>query len=264
MRPLGRTTERGTTDPRRAVAVRTSSIAGAAGPDRPPGATSQGKTKMNRRKKFVLAALCAALLLSIGAGTASALRSLRLDGERTLQLTGRFTAIIGAITIRCNVTIRKTYTPIFPKRAGTVIGNIIEYALPRPETCELAGARRLNIINTIGVGVAERWRIVYKTFLGTLPEITGILFEWQRIEKEFEIEETFANLFCIYNNEGVAGSLGLLARVNRGIIERLRTLETPAEVTEKQLQAFSSARCPMRMRLKYELTPAGELRLTLL
>ena len=219
---------------------------------------------MNRRMKFLLTALSAALLIAIGAGTAPALRSLRLEGERSLTLQGRFTAIIGEITIRCNVTIRKTYTPIFPKTERTVIGHIIEYILPAPETCELAGARRLLLINKIGIGVEERWRIVYKTFLGTLPEITGILFEWQRIEKEFEIEENGgANLFCIYNNEGIAGSLGLLARVVRGVIERLRTLETPAEVTEKALQPFSSARCPARMRLKYELTPTGNTRVTL-
>jgi hypothetical protein len=211
---------------------------------------------MSRRMTYLVTALLAALALSIGAGSAAALRSLKLEGARSLVLTGRFTAIIGEITIRCNVTITKTYTPFIPKTAGTVIGHITQYTLPPVETCELAGARRLNLINRIGVGIEERWLITYQAFLGTLPVITGILFQWRRIEKEFEIEENFgANLFCIYNNEGVNGSLGMLARVTRGILERLRTLETPAEATEKALQPFSSARCPMRMRLKYELTP---------
>lgn len=219
---------------------------------------------MSRRTKFLVAALLAALALSIGGSSAAALRSLHLNGTRGLVLTGRFSALIGGIQIRCNVTVTKTYTPLIPKRDDTVIGHITAYEIAPLETCELLGATALLNVQKIGIGVEERWVISYQAFLGTLPEITGILFQWERIEKEFDIQEASgANLHCLYNNENIPQSLGLLARVRNRVLERLFTLERPAEATEKELQPFSTLGCPLRMRLKYELTPTTNTTVTL-
>ena len=212
---------------------------------------------MTRHAKLLMTVLTALLLLTLGAGTSFALRSLSLEGERLLTLTGRVTAQSEAATITCNVTIEKTVSRTFPKVIGILIGKVTGYRVAncRSETVII------NRITPLGLAVEELWRIFYKEYLGILPRITGILFEWRHVQKLIEFTVIGIPIGCLYE-----GTVNMLANVREGFIERLRTLDEQPALIEKNLvlDLTSSGLCPRRIRLRYELTPGQNTRVLLL
>ncbi|HYV14504.1 MAG TPA: hypothetical protein VE972_00600 [Conexibacter sp.] len=193
-------------------------------------------------------AMATVFALSLLAGSASALRSIEIGAsETTLVLNGRMTFTNPVSDIICNATVTKTISRAFPKTSGILIGKItrIDTARVREANCRLAGEelfRRLESIEFLLEG-EERGRIYYNAILGTLPNITGILFLIKQLRGGFVISRER----CLYEPP-VEGS-GVLAEVSRGVIGRLRLLRNT------QGLVVGGGLCPGSGELRETLTP---------
>ena len=125
---------------------------------------------MRTMYKLVFSTLIAALLIAAAGGTATALRSIELGRGRAtiaLRLDGRLRLITfgGLIRITCTVELTGVVNNVFAKREGAEIGRIREgEVIGRCEGGE-ARVRRETL----------PWVKSYRSFNGTLPNITGIV-----------------------------------------------------------------------------------------
>jgi hypothetical protein len=189
---------------------------------------------MSTRVKLLMTALTAALVLSLGVGTATALRSISLERLPTEVVgQGPITFVGGATQVICNVTFLKTLSRLIPKINGTLIGKITGVRIDIPN-CRTT-AESVNTIIVLGVEKEELWRIFYESILGTLPRITGALAQLRNVQVLLGIRLLGINATCLY-----AGRVFVLSEIEAGgIIGKLRTLrETQA------LQAGSTFGCP--------------------
>ena len=134
---------------------------------------------MHNRIKLLTAALAAALVLSIGAGTAGALRSLSVGGELTLTLNSRALTFRNSLfEVIAGATIVKTMSRTIPKVEGASVGAVTEvrFDIPRARISGF-GATRVNDIRVLRVGTAGNWNLFYKSILGTLPRINGAIMK---------------------------------------------------------------------------------------
>jgi len=190
-----------------------------------------------------MAGLVAALLLTLGAGLATANRSLgiRGPGERgeTIRSEGRlqFIGTEGEVNreITCDVTLAGTMPATIPKVAGTEIGARADITIDR------AGCRHGSFIRDvrdaiplIARGVAARhtelgggvlryeetpprelWRLIYDSFQGTLPILSGINFHLRGTQFKWRLTEPFGGTIeCLYE-----GDVFGLITLNRGVAE---------------------------------------------
>jgi hypothetical protein len=191
---------------------------------------------MHTSLKHLLIALTTTIILTITATGASALRSLSLNPAGAIRTTAvalSFTSPENEATIASNVTLTGTLERAIQKREGVRVGTITR--------CET----NRETIRGVAAGTTVRFRceplvpftITYKTFLGTLPSITGILL---LIRAGFLIATIFEGIKvneCLYE-----GNLGLLGRIVGGILERLEILPRDQAITlhlalEQALQA---------------------------
>lgn len=131
---------------------------------------------MARHTKLLLVALTAVLALSIGAGTAGALRSISINGSTTVTGSGSVTFVStgGGVTIRCDVTVTRTLSRAIPKVAGILLGKITRIATNRPEARCTSSLGSLQGIIILGIEREENSRLFFRSITGTLPNITGI------------------------------------------------------------------------------------------
>jgi hypothetical protein len=118
--------------------------------------------------RFLLGALAAIAVVSIGAGTAGALRSIEFGTTRseTRSMSRALTIEGGGVRAVCEVTLLKelfTVAKTRGARAGTA------RLVANERTCT---GGRLRPLNTI-----EGWTVTYQSFTGTLPNITSVRFE---------------------------------------------------------------------------------------
>jgi hypothetical protein len=191
---------------------------------------------MHKYTKLVLVALTATIILTMAAASASALRSLSLNPAGAIRATSvalSFTSPENEATITSNVTLTGTLERAIQKREGARVGTITR--------CETNEER----IRGVAAGTTVRVRcgplvpftITYKTFLGTLPSITGVLL---LIRAGFLIATIFEGIKvneCLF--EGTVGALG---RIVGGVLERLEILARDQNITllrplEQTLQA---------------------------
>jgi hypothetical protein len=183
---------------------------------------------MHHHVRLLLVALAGALTLSLATGTASASRSIELRGGPRVTAEGLLTFEEGAGSFRiiCLVALRRTITSRIPKTGGTLFGKLTGIAIDRGETvrspsCEhdafiravhditpLAGAGRpcrhaetAPGILTWDCSTAESrlWKLIYDSFQGTLPGISGINFHIQGFRLKFVVLGAFGETIeCLY------------------------------------------------------------------
>jgi hypothetical protein len=144
-------------------------------------------------RSTALQAIIAALTLMLTSAMANAGRSLEVRGaERGSNAEGVLTISelgrSGSSSAICSVTLLRTLSRILPKITGTRMGAVTgvaidiascgggEFAAPsefavlrsdETRSCrELGSRRQLCVVD---------WAVTYEGFLGTLPEITGVL-----------------------------------------------------------------------------------------
>lgn len=151
---------------------------------------------MRNRSKLLLMGLTAAMLLSIGVGSASANRlSTNATAQRIVWTPLTFASTGGSV-IRCNVTLEQRFhSATIAKVRGSLIGFITA-----ANVAACSGGAVTVLTATLP------WHVRYNSFTGTLPSLTGVNFDL--IGTAFRIQPT--------------GSIACLAR---------STVENPARGT---------------------------------
>ncbi|HYV16404.1 MAG TPA: hypothetical protein VE972_10325 [Conexibacter sp.] len=218
-------------------------------------------------------------MLSLAASQASALRSIETGGV-TRRVTASARLRIGderleaSTEITCNVTLLGTIAGAIAKRAGAIFGGITGVAIDdglnhcahgsvirnflavvalkadgTTECTELGGGVHLCIVDR---------NLVYNNILGTLPEITGVLFTIERVKFLVRYNDVLGqNNGCLYE-----GSIGAFARVSAG------TVRTAEILLERRLfrlvRRLEGLACPDPVTASgvYALEPAIRIRLT--
>ena len=209
--------------------------------------------RMTGRIRLLLAAALTLVSLAAATGTAGASFGLRIEPGGPIEARGRVTFRGGAGTeIWCNVTLTGDFNRLVTKTVGAAFGTFTNYT-----TRECAG-------NEFIIGVAERRfltpiPIQYNSFLGTLPNITGVLVRLAPLR--FKITEreggrTVAE--CLY--EGVVGALMPIAG---GEIERMSFLEAD-RIRLRGERSIGIENCEAEGRLIGTLTISPRQRVTLL
>jgi hypothetical protein len=175
---------------------------------------------MTMRFRVLMAAMTAALALSFAVGTASALRSLSISGSTTLTLNSRLTFASEAVQVICNATVTTTVSRVIPKIEHILIGKVtrVEFSRTLPEANCRSSVSRLSNLQVIGLEREERARILKSSILGTLPNITGVLFYVDGVQASFTTDTEGR---CGY--EAPEPGVAVLAEVEaRGNIGNLR------------------------------------------
>jgi hypothetical protein len=195
---------------------------------------------MHNRINLVTVALIALLALALATGAASANRSIEVRGaERGVTASGKLTfngsELAQSNEITCDITLLRTVTRTIPKISGTLFGKVTGVAIDRGETTRSPNCRHgesivvvLDIIPLIelptgpsgeilhpathrelGRGVllwdvsgapAGLWKLIYDSFQGTLPAITGINFHIQGTQFKLRFQvPLFGLIECLYH-----------------------------------------------------------------
>jgi hypothetical protein len=185
---------------------------------------------MTTHAKFLLAALTAALALSLGVGTASALRSLSIEGETTVISEGVISFIGGGTTIKCPTTITGTMSRAIPKTNGILTGRNTRIATNRPEANCTSSTGTLQGLIILAPEPREeaastKCRTFFESIVGTLPNITAIKGITKGCLIGFETRvELVGVIRCLYKEDG-RGAAGTI-NVERG--GRITTVESGA------------------------------------
>jgi hypothetical protein len=237
--------------------------------------------------KLRVGALASMLALLILASDASALRSIEIRGaERGVARSGEITfneVRLEALTrITCNITLLRTLNSAIPKTAGAIIGKVtgvaIDQGTPTMPHCRRGGGitelREITPLSDSGTpgnphtelgngiqlwvvtgGAANLWNLVYESFLGMLPNITGISWYLEHIQLQIKMRVLFEarDLTCLYD-----GRIYGLTEVRERVIQRSRiTLERTEIGTE-------TVRCFRPLKMSGDLRSTPELSIALL
>ena len=211
---------------------------------------------MRLHTRLMLVALSAAILLSLAASTALALRSISVVGETTATATGRvsFVSSEGGSTVQCNITLVRTISSAIPKTAGILLGAIIDVrpAIGEPNCSSSTGT--LNTIRILGLRVGELWRLFYESFTGTLPNIATLNTIVKNVLAEFELNvPIFGNIRCLYEEEeGRRGGRAQQVLTREGRLERF------VIGANRSSRVRGSGLCPERGELSGSLTFSRE------
>jgi hypothetical protein len=182
---------------------------------------------MRTSTKLLFAALAVFFALSLGAATASALRSIQVSATnvsaRSRALT--FTEEAQRFRVICEVTLAITLNARIAKTPGAAVGS----ANPEVRNCSGGNARVLG----------TRWPITYVSFSGTLPNIREVTLQIERAE--FLLEVFFGAAECLYSGSAQGITSG-------NPITSITANET-REVSLARSE-LSSVRCPARGRFK--------------
>jgi len=208
------------------------------------------------KARLLGAALIAALLLALGAGSAAASRTFSVvGGGRAFLLISQgrvtFTGDNGANWIS-EVTLHGTIHPSLPKTAGALQGAIT--------SVRDGGCRSSVGIECQFIGLTTRpWHITLSGFSGTLPRITALLSIMRSVELGWTIERS---LRCLY-----IGEISVQLRsLTEGTLERFDVLAGGAS-TIPLIRAEGEEffrRCPRTLKwesLNFRIEPMITIRL---
>lgn len=202
---------------------------------------------MHTLPRFRTTALLVILAIVALASTANALRSISVtNASGNVSASGQLkfgdaARLDPRTEITCEVTLLRTIARAIAKREGAKIGKITGVAISDPARCrhgedirevvdiralrqsterletnancrELGG--RVTLCDLSGPTPAERWDLIYRAFLGTLPDIRGIQFRVSRtafkirfVARTFSIRHT-----CLWE-----GDVEALVSAERGV-----------------------------------------------
>jgi hypothetical protein len=178
---------------------------------------------MHTRSKLLLAALTAALALTLGATTANASRSFSAINNTLLTYVSpalTFTGSPNGDQVICPVTLTASLHSVAAKVAGTLIGFVNGSRVGR---CTNSGGT-----DTVAIPLVSHvlpWHITYNSFRGTLPRITEILITINNVKfllETFIFE--FNRQLCLYQ-----GNILVETRGRTGAAEYTVELLIPQE-----------------------------------
>jgi hypothetical protein len=183
--------------------------------------------------KLILASLVAAFALAIGVSTATALRSIQITNIPAEEVKAESVLTFGEREaggrlrperqIICNVTLLRTISTLIPKRTGVLFGKVTGVAIDR-RSCRspIGGIEEIAVLLSEGdanqathrelgnrvllydlrPAPAENWKLIYDSFQGELPTITGL---------NFHIQNTFFRIRVFFNCLFHGEAFGLIA-----------------------------------------------------
>jgi hypothetical protein len=238
---------------------------------------------MQRHARKAGAVLLIGCACALASANSSASRSISTAGGPGLSASGILTVGnepgLELTQLSCDITLLRTITSAVPKAPGTLFGKVTGIAIDRGTSerphCRLRGIRTLEDIRglpgphrELGNGVllwdlsraeARLWVLVYDSFQGTLPRITGVNIHINNIQVLWEFTEgVFGQRFrCLY--EGTV--FGLIR------ITEATGVATGAEVVLAQTRLAGttlagSAQCPrVTASGTFAIAPAVTIRL---
>jgi len=198
---------------------------------------------MGHRLRIVLAAIVAAGVLGVVAGTASGYvaTSISPGGSiRAVSLTS-LNFETEAITVRCPVTLEGTMESAELPIEGSEIGAVTRAGIGSCTNGTLRSVLGLN------------WYLIDNSFLGTLPSVTGYLLTIEEAALNYSVTVLGIPVECLY-----VGNVEMLLAVNaRQESELIRSLANSIPLE----RARSSELCPASGRLvgSLSLTPQQRL-----
>lgn len=235
-------------------------------------------------KSWMAALTVVMFALLLASSTASALSSIEIRGaEGGATASGPLTFSSGAgREIICSVTLLRTISRAFPKieriligritgvaidygerhcrstEAGWVINKIIALRNASRETLErdcpeIRAGSPIHLCDVSG-SAAELWKLIYRSFTGTLPGITGINFDIGDVQFKIEFNPNVGFLLrCLYR-----GTISSRVEVEGGEIRRGSGSGTLTLFKDLLLG------CPREPTLAGNLTVSPALRIALL
>jgi hypothetical protein len=161
---------------------------------------------MHTRSKLLLAALTAALALTLGVSTANASRSFSSINNTLLTYVSPALTFQGSGGNRhiCAVTLTASLHSIARKSIGELVGFVNG---GRAERCRNNLGSRAAAIPL--VSHARPWHITYNSFRGTLPRITEILVTINDARFLLELETIFFGIQrCLYEGDILTETTG--------------------------------------------------------
>ena len=127
--------------------------------------------------RSLIAACTVIASLALLTGAASALRSLSVSPGGAISASGVSTFAGGELQVICNLTLGGNLNRSVAKRAGESAGSVTE---GRTENCRenVFGLRVREAVVLVEAG--RPFAVTYVSFLGILPNITGVLFSAAR------------------------------------------------------------------------------------
>jgi hypothetical protein len=201
---------------------------------------------MLKRTKLLLTALVAVLVCSFAVGTASANRSIQVAGGPNVLASAQLQFIgtegSASLEITCDITLLRTVAAVIPKIRGTLFGKLTRIDLARGGTTRSPACRHGSFVREVhdinplnctheeaGGGIlrwdcsrapAGLWKLIYDSFQGTLPGITGINFHIQGTQFNLRLLEPFGGTVeCLYEGNGFG-----LIEISAGVISRARAV----------------------------------------
>lgn len=171
-------------------------------------------------KAAVLAIACA---ITLGTGHAAASRSLNLSPSGAMRLSSRaLTFTTSTLYMICDLTLTGSLNRSISKAELTVAGRVSE---ARWSACtgRIGEGERESYwtgeaeITQLNLGMP--WTIRYKSFLGTLPNISGVRLQIVEAGFLWSLGTRNGTIRCLWR-----GNVELLADVTRGSVSALRVL----------------------------------------
>lgn len=186
---------------------------------------------MHKRTTLLSKTLLIVIACVLPAGGASANRSIEIRGGSRIQVEGKvqFTGEGASTEITCDLTILRTVATAVPKINGTQFGKVTGIHMDRGETARSPRCRHGSFIremhdiiplstsgtpcthteNRAGIltwncsgAPASLWKLIYDSFQGTLPGITGVNVHIQGEQINFILLEPFGGTIeCLYEGD---------------------------------------------------------------
>lgn len=215
---------------------------------------------MNRATRLLVYVLSTAALLAFATGVASGNRGIgtNLREGESFSATGRTTfedgEFFGLRRIICDVTLTFNVTrSLVVKATGGVMFEVVGGTAAPGRDSVGNSARCIFLAERVTSGPRHPFPLSYTTFLGTLPEISGILFTIERFA--FEIEDPSGGCtHCLYE-----GRQGILFTVVRREVTSMRFLSSDTIPL-----VSCSGTCPTSLRVIGTLVPNRTITITLL
>jgi len=175
--------------------------------------THKTGNNMRTRSKLLLTALITALALTAIAGTASANRLsiseqgfTSIWGARQLKFTG------SGLEIECEVTLEGSFHYRTFLKTRSLVGHVNKVIIGAQERCRRNGVTSVRVLGTNAEGrLTTPWHLLYDSFTGRLPRITGIRLAL--VGAEFLLAESIFSESCLYRSTSARPAFGIV-RVN--------------------------------------------------
>ena len=216
---------------------------------------------MHIHARLLLAALTAALALSLAATTASALISLTVEGGITISANGIITFEKAGTSIECPTTIVKTISSAIPEETRRPTRQHQNNHNRKTQRHKLQIVARtdgpLQNIIILEITNTAKYRLFFQGIQGTLPIITGIHKTVEGLRIGFELRSPVGNIICLYEERVRAEGRPLeaveelnereqLIRISlgRNLLIRTREKQRPLPIRRRTQSRVGRARHP--------------------